>query len=498
MSRLGSEATVFVSKKFVVSLLCIFGTVTFASASYAGTTTSYVSLRTANARQSASENALLSVRRSDVSARDAKGKISRLSPAEHMRRASIYMSNRAFEEARAHWQALIDFYPQDSRVPEAMLGIGRSYFQSRYYDQAYAAYVRLARDYAATREGREGLNFSAAALLRLGRPSEAAQRYIDYIDRYPTGERIDTAHLNTIDALREANKPQEALSWVSKTRQRFPNTPVETNAIFAQLRLYVAEGDWGKANSTADQLAQRSFSKGVQTSYAEVAYLKAFSLEQSGRKDEAFAAYLTIADGVESYYGGLATERLLALGVAHKNNIVAERVARVAAEINSRSEQYPAPYRQVIVSAAKTRKLDPRFVLALIRQESVFLPFAKSPSGARGLLQLTIDAAQKYAVGAGLSTLRESQLYQPETSITLGAEYLSHLATMFPQMLEAVAASYNGGEDNVARWVKRAKRKDGGVFTSEIGFDETKAYVQKVMSNYRAYRQLYTAELIRR
>ena len=33
---------------------------------------------------------------------------------------------------------------------------------------------------------------------------------------------------------------------------------------------------------------------------------------------------------------------------------------------------------------------------------------------------------------------------------------------------------------------------------AEIGFDETKGYVQKVMSNYRVYRQLYTADLIRR
>jgi soluble lytic murein transglycosylase len=150
------------------------------------------------------------------------------------------------------------------------------------------------------------------------------------------------------------------------------------------------------------------------------------------------------------------------------------------------------------VRAAKDRKLDPRFILALIRQESVFRPLAKSPSGARGLLQLTIDAAQKYATRAGLNTLRESQLYQPETSIMLGAEYLAELDDMFPQMLEAVAASYNGGEDNVARWVKRAKRKDPGVFTSEVGFDETKAYVQKVMANYRVYRQLYSADLNRR
>ena len=65
-------------------------------------------------------------------------------------------------------------------------------------------------------------------------------------------------------------------------------------------------------------------------------------------------------------------------------------------------------------------------------------------------------------------------------------------------MLEPVAASYNGGEDNVARWLKRSKRKDPGVFTSEVGFDETKGYVQKVMANYRVYRELYTADLIRR
>ncbi|MGH9962586.1 MAG: transglycosylase SLT domain-containing protein, partial [Pyrinomonadaceae bacterium] len=92
--------------------------------------------------------------------------------------------------------------------------------------------------------------------------------------------------------------------------------------------------------------------------------------------------------------------------------------------------------------------------------------------------------------------LRESELYRPETSILLGGEYLAELARMFPDSLEAVAASYNGGEDNVARWVRRAEHKDPGVFTAEIGFEETKAYVQKVMANYRAYQHLYTADLV--
>jgi len=58
--------------------------------------------------------------------------------------------------------------------------------------------------------GREGLNFSAAALLRMGRTSEAADRYIEYINRFPDGRRIETAHLNAIDTLREAGRLQDA------------------------------------------------------------------------------------------------------------------------------------------------------------------------------------------------------------------------------------------------------------------------------------------------
>ena len=450
------------------------------------------------ANQSASETTLASVRRSDAADRDAQGRLKKIAQAEHMRRAAVYLSVRAFTEARAHWQALIDNYPQDPRVPEAQLGIGRSYFLEKIYEKGYRVFNQLVQDYASTKEGREALNYSAASLLRMGRFSESATIYAEYVDRFPNGERIDTAHLNVIDTLREANQPAEALKWVTRTRQRFAGTAVETNAMFAALRLYVAEEDWSDAVIMADELLKRSFSKAVDTSRNEVLYLKAFSLDQAERKDEAFNAYLAIPDSIESYYGWLATGRLSEIAGPSRRQLVADREERVNSAIASVSDSYPAPYRQAILAAAKSRKLDPRFILALIKQESVFKPLAKSPAGARGLLQLTMDAAKKYAPAAGFNAVRESQLYQPETSIIVGAEYLEHLSKMFPELLEPVAASYNGGEDNVARWLKRSKRNDPGVFTAEVGFDETKGYVQKVMANYRVYRKLYTADLIRR
>ncbi|MDQ3666930.1 MAG: transglycosylase SLT domain-containing protein [Acidobacteriota bacterium] len=447
--------------------------------------------------QSANDGALASVRRSDDSSRSSDKRLLRLSPVEHLRRANVYMTNRAFEEAREHWRAFIDYYPQEARVAEALLGIGRSYLQSRLNAEAVSTFDQLARDYASTREGREGVNFSAAALLRMGKPSNAADRYAQYIDRFAHGERIDTAHLNVIDALREAGRSQEAITWIGRTRQRFAGTPTETNALFARLRLDVAEADWQQAVMTADELSRKRIPKGVLTTHSEIAYLKAYSLDRAGKRRAAIDAYLSIPDSPDSYYGWLAGERLGELAEG-SGNAVKERSARVESQIANAAAHYPAPYRQAILKTAKARKLDPRFILAIIRQESVFRPTAKSPAGARGLLQITIDTARKYALGAGLSSLDENDLYRPETSIMVGGEYLADLEKMFPNMLEAVAASYNGGEDNVARWMKRAQHKDPGVFTAEIGFEETKGYVQKVMANYRAYRQLYTADLIRK
>jgi soluble lytic murein transglycosylase len=453
---------------------------------------------TTYAVQAGSDASLTIVRKQDREARNAKGVMTRLKPEEHLRRAAIYHSNRAFDEAREHWQALINYYPQDPRVAEALLGIGRSYFQGRRYSESYNAYDRLARTFPGTKEGREGLNFSAAALLRMGKTSDAADRYIDYINRYPDGERIESAHLNAIDTLREAGRLQDASSWVTRTRQRFAGTVTETNAIFGQLRLEISESNWKRAIAVADELSRRTFQKGVATSPAEVQYLRGYSLERAGSRDAAFSAYAAVPGGIDSYYGWLATDRMSNMGDNQRRSIVDERTQRNKEQATDLLDKYPAPYRQAILSSARSRKLDPRFLLALIKQESVFKPLAKSPAGARGLLQLTIDAAQKYATNAGMNNVQESQLYQPETSIRLGSEYLAELFDMFPNLPEAVAASYNGGEDNVARWVRRAKQKDPGVFTSEVGFDETKAYVQKVLNNFRVYKQLYNADLTRR
>lgn len=444
------------------------------------------------------DGALNAVRNSDRADRAQKNKqINQLPAAEHARRAGIYLLNRAFAEAREHWQALIDNYPNDVNVPAALYGIARSYFVERRYEDARQTYERLARDYPQTKEGREGLNFSASSLLRLGRGAEAAARYQEYLEKYPNGERIDTAHLNIIDGYRESGRPQDAIAWVDRTRARFAGTATDANALFAQLRLDVAVADWPHAVQTADELLSKPFPKGTNTNADEVLYLKAHSLERAGRTRDSIGTYLLIPDNVASYYGPLATSKLSASGDTSAQQRAAERARAAQSAIAAAAADYPAPYRLQILNEAKKRGLDPRLVLAVMKQESGFKPNAKSPSAARGLLQLTFDAAQKYARRAGVNHLTEDSLYLPNTSIALGSEYLGQLSRMFAGLPEAIAASYNGGEDNAARWLARSNQNDEGVFAAEVGFSETKDYVFKVMAYYRAYRQLYDGNLKR-
>ena len=449
--------------------------------------------------QGSSDTALNAVRNSDRAERAANGKlVPQITAAEHMRRANIYMANRAFAPAREHWQAVIDSFPNDVNVPAALYGVARSYYQERRYEEARQLYERVAHDYPQTKEGREGLNFSASSLLRMGRGAEAAALYAEYIEKYPEGERIDTAHLNIIDGYREAGRPQDAIAWINRTREKFAGTATETNAVFARLRLDIALGDWQHAVPTADELLSKPLPVGSNTSADELLYLKAHSLERAGRAQDASRIYLMIPDNPNSYYGELATKRLAASADDNTRQRAAERTRSVLASIASIVTDYPVPYRLLVVPEAKKRSLDPRLVLAIMKQESRFKPAAKSPSAARGLLQLTIDAAQKYAPRTGIKQVTEDSLYRPEVAIPIGCEYLGELSRMFAGLPEAIAASYNGGEDNVARWLARSNQNDEGVFAAEVGFTESKNYVFKVMSYFRAYRQLYDSNLRRR
>lgn len=441
---------------------------------------------TSSHTQSVNDAALRQVAAKDKQQTSA-GNIPDLTLTEHLQRAEAYSSNRLFPQARAHWQKVLDRFPNDPTIAKALFGIGRSYMWERQYDRAIEYLWRVANAFPDTKDGREGLAFTAACNVRLGKNLEAAQLYEKYIALYPEGERFESAHLNTIDALREVGKYDDANAWVDRTRRQFVGKPAETNAVHARLRMEIYRQNWNGAVSTANELLTLKFA-GSMTSADEVKYLKALSLEKAGKRSESSALFASIAPNTGSYFGGLAAERLNPKG----------SIMRTVAASAAHYDEYPAPYQGELLKNARIRRIDPRFVLAVMKQESTFKPTVKSPAGARGLLQLVYDTALKYNTRAGYPLLDPDDLYTPAVNIAIGSVYIGELKDEFGGLYEAVAASYNGGEDNAARWLSRTKPKDPGLFAAEVGFAESKAYLFKVMNNYRAYRDLYDESLNRR
>ena len=431
-----------------------------------------------------SDSALRQVRNRDVFSKG--GDIPTLAAAEHLSRAETYSSNRLFPEARAHWMKVLEVYPNDAGVSKALFGIARSFMWEREYGKAVEWFERLTKDHIGTKDGREGLAFKGASYVRLGKNLEAAKTYEQYITMFPNGERVDSAHLNIIDAYRESGMYDEANAWIDKTASRFDATPTEANALQARVRLEIFRERWSQAIAAANLLTRTAPFRGSMTSLEEVRYLKGIALERAGRKQEAMDTYSSIGNSYTSYFGGLASERLAKGGA--KMHMPARLTARQIADS-------PIMYRAELLRESKKRDIDPRFLLAIMKQESVFKAGAKSPAGARGLLQLVYDTAIKYKDAAGYPNLHPDDLYKPSVNIALGAEYVAFLKDEFGGLYEAIAASYNGGEDNALRWLSRSKPKDPGVFTAEVGFAETKNYVLKVMNNYRIYRTLYTEDL---
>jgi soluble lytic murein transglycosylase len=159
---------------------------------------------------------------------------------------------------------------------------------------------------------------------------------------------------------------------------------------------------------------------------------------------------------------------------------------------------YPAPYGDLLLRYSPPRNVDPRFLLSIMRQESRFRTDARSPAAARGLMQFISTSANRVAAELGRENFRQEDLYDPSTAILFGSHYTGNLFKQFPNEDEAVVASYNGGDDNMRRWLSRTKSDQPDRYVSEIMYAQTKDYVERVMCNYRMYAALYDEGLKRK
>ncbi|WP_417791750.1 transglycosylase SLT domain-containing protein [Stutzerimonas xanthomarina] len=151
--------------------------------------------------------------------------------------------------------------------------------------------------------------------------------------------------------------------------------------------------------------------------------------------------------------------------------------------------RFPMAHRSSLVNAAKAREIHPSWVFAITRQESAFMADARSHVGATGLMQLMPATAKETARRFDIPLSSPKQVLNPSVNIQLGAAYLSQIYGQFNGNRVLASAAYNAGPGRVRQWLKNAEHLPFDVWVENIPFDETRQYVQNVLTYSVIYGQ---------
>jgi len=148
----------------------------------------------------------------------------------------------------------------------------------------------------------------------------------------------------------------------------------------------------------------------------------------------------------------------------------------------------PLRHEDVIRQQADEKGVDAALIAAVIYSESKFEDQTSS-AGARGLMQITPEAAEFIERRSGGTTFELDDLGDPEINIRYGTFLLRELLDRYDGDEAAALAGYNAGPSNADEW------GGAGLDVGEIPFPETRAYVEEVLEKRGAYRDKYSKEL---
>lgn len=199
------------------------------------------------------------------------------------------------------------------------------------------------------------------------------------------------------------------------------------------------------------------------------------------------AGALALADLRTSSGRQVAAIRALRAGFPDLGTVALDRVPEAV-----RKQYLPLLHVDAVVAASQRSGLDPWLVAGVARQESAFVPTARSSAGAVGLMQLMHGTARPLARSFGWGAF---DLTDPRQNLRLGAAELARLLTRYDGALEPALAAYNAGPSRADRWWQR--HPEATELAEAVPIRETYSYIRSVVYLAEAYRVVY-ADLWRR
>ena len=416
------------------------------------------------------------------------------------------------------------------RSPKALFHLGRCSVKRGLDLKAAGRFQSFARQYPATPGAAEALWQAAMAYERRGRRTKAREVFLSLAGRYPRSHLADRARWRAGYALYGLGRFENAARVFLKLADQTPEHYMRDQGYYWAGKSYQRAGrkalgaDWirraaagfptsyyGSRARAMLALKDRAHPRapaspgddGLQQPYEPSPYLlKGDRLADLGLYDEAEREYRHAGWAHRREIFALSElqrryERIGAMNQAFRVSgriLNLEREQGVPISLTSFRRLYPTYYWGEITRAAQDLGLDPNLVIAIIRQESAFDEMALSRAGARGLMQVMPATGRQVARKLRLKGFTTEDLWDPHTSILLGARHLAdhfrHFRRSEDRQLGLALSAYNAGLKVARKWSVRLPEHDVDEFVESIPYRETRNYVKLVYRNYQVYSYL--------
>ena len=180
------------------------------------------------------------------------------------------------------------------------------------------------------------------------------------------------------------------------------------------------------------------------------------------------------------------TQRRIAVEVARDNGWFDRAVfslGKTPEEQRLYSLRFPLHHDDAIRRESARNAIDPAWVAAEIRAESIFNPKARSPANAMGLMQVLPATGASVAKTIGLTNYGgAASLYDADTNIAIGTAYLRQLMNKYEGLPYVTIAAYNAGPTPTARWQSQRPGFDPDIWIETISYKETREYVARILA----------------
>ncbi len=372
------------------------------------------------------------------------------------------LAKQSTDLAAARWDKLAGFFPEK---------------------QQHYMYARLAFQAARNLDGRALQWYRAAEDTPLSEVQSA------WLVRAALREQDWPAVLAGVNAMGQSQQQESAwLYWKGRALQAL-GKPAEARAIFAPL-----SGEY----SFYGQLAGEELTDTPVLSETAPAYkpdqqtIDAVSLMPGVQRTLALYRFGMRSEALEEWrwvVNNLNDQDLLAAAeIALRNKMYDRAIGAADMTVNTHdfSMRYLAPYRDDLQAHIHEQDLDEAWVYGLMRQESRFARNAKSGAGAAGLMQVMPATARWVAKKLGMKRYRKELIHQLDTNLRIGTYYMKSVLTRAENNPVLASAAYNAGPMRALQW-RGDKPLEGAIYAETIPYQETRDYVEKVMSNTAYY-----------